>query len=162
MIYALLLAWAVGLGFGGFVTHAFDKAEIQRLESAILEGNTKAEHELYAIQTEVDAAERQAANLNDQLEAARSQSVATANALSARVASAGRLYDRHQNCEGAVPERERAGQPETQTEPADFSGRLAEIVRRADETAIYAQTCWQFVTNNCGIKQGAGDGKPGH
>lgn len=151
MLYAFLAVFLAGLGAGGFAVHQFDAAEIVSLESAIHEGNLKSEKEFEKAQADVLMAKAKAEQFNNELELSRAQSIQTINALTDRVAAAGRLYARRQNCKNAVPGGERSGEPETAAEPADFSGRLAEIVRRADETAVYAQSCWRFVNKNCGI-----------
>jgi hypothetical protein len=151
MLYAFLAVFLAGLGAGGFAVHQFDAAEIVRLESAIHEGNLKAEKEFEIAQSEIVMAQAKAEKFNQELELSRAQSIQTINALTDRVAAAGRLYARRQNCAGSVSGGDRAGESEEAAEPADFSGRLAEIVRRADETAVYAQSCWRFVSNNCGV-----------
>lgn len=159
MIYAALAVFLVGLGLGITATHQFDKAEIQNLQFAIASGNARADAELKQAQAKVEAATTKADQLAYQIEESHEENLKTVRSLTDRVAAAGRMYAGRQNCKNTVPAGESAGQPKDTAEPADFSGRLAEIVRRADETAVYAQACWQFVSNNCGIQTEANNGR---
>lgn len=151
MIYAFAVVFAFGSLVGGYAAHEFSQAEILRLQTAIERGNMQAEADLKQAQAEAAHNAEKAANLTHQIELSHVQAIQTANALTDRVAAASRVYASRQNCTNAVSaSASTVDAAQTASQP-DFSNGLAEIVRRADQTAIYAQSCWQFVSANCGI-----------
>lgn len=150
---------------GGLTAHQYDKVKIIRLQAAMTEANNQAEHALQQAQAQTLEATAKAEQLNRTLDEEHQANLAQVAELSSRVAAAGRAYHagrmhpQRQSCADPLPAGADSNEPATAPASPDFPDRLAEIVRRADETAVYAQSCWQFVTNNCGIAQGAPDGK---
>ena len=159
MIYAFLAAFVFGLMTGGTAIYQIEKATVQRLEFAIVEANTKAEQELHAAQEKVKNAEILAANLRDTIEAEHAENIKQVGALNARVVAAGRLFNSRKNCQNTVSKSDSTDITDSQAARTDFPTGLAEIVRRADETAVYAQSCWKFVVNNCGVQNVDNSGK---
>lgn len=144
MIYGYIAIALMIFGAGAWTGYTLESANTQRLQLAIVQSNLEAEQELSAAKNRVSDAEQRAKRFNDQLEAARDQSLNTANALIDRVRSASK-----QDCKNPMPSRNGAGV--SQREAADHS-RLDEFSRLARDSAAYAESCWQFVTHNCGIE----------
>lgn len=150
MIYAFIASFVIGC-LGGFATaHQFDAAKILTLETAIERGNIQAEIDLSIAQVEAAHNAEKAEKLNQQIEVAHAQSIETANALTDRVAAAARLYASRSNCQNAVSGGNSSGSidGESADRLSREIGELAGEIKRAD---VYAQSCWQFVSANCGI-----------
>lgn len=139
MMYAIAAAFILGIVSGAAGMRQWDSAEIVSLQAAIQEANTQSEVTLKLAQVRVEAATKEAEQLNTQLETSYEQSIATVNS----------YFDRVRNHRAAsrpnpVPSCESAGTPEaTSTEFAEIAYRLE----------AYADSCRAFVTSNCGITQ---------
>ena len=63
----------------------------------------------------------------------------------------------HTNCSGTLPKSSGPGTPTDATDltelPEEFAGLLRNESLRADNLAVYADECYHFVNNQCGIKQ---------
>lgn len=138
MLYAIAAAFISGLLFGAAGMRQWDSAEIVSLQAAIQEANTQSEVTLKLAQVKVEAATKEAENLNTELEKSYEQSVATANAYFDRVRN-----NRAASRPNPVPSCESAGTPETTT---------TEFAETAYRIEAYAKSCWRFVENGCGIK----------
>lgn len=154
MIYAYLAALLIAFAAGFGVSHQLEKAETQRLTMAIERSNSEAEMTLQAAKTKVAASDTAALQFKNQLETAHEQSIQTINTLHDRLATVS-LPASHQNCANTLPASSSAGIAKTETGSEQFSTDFAQLVKtesyRADTVAAYAESCWQFVTNNCGI-----------
>ena len=138
MLYAIAAAFVLGIASGAAGMRQWDSAEIVSLKAAIQEANTQSEVTLKLAQVKVEAATKEAENLNTELEKSYEQSVATANAYFDRVRN-----NRAASRPNAVPSCESAGTPETTT---------TEFAETAYRIEAYAKSCWRFVENGCGIK----------
>ena len=154
MIYAyigsLLIAFAAGFG----LSHQLEKAETQRLTLAIERSNNEAQLTLQAAKTKVAALDTAALQFKNQLETAHDQSIKTINSLHDQLATA-RLSASDQNSANPLSASSSAGIATTETGSEQFSTDFDRLVKaeayRADTVAAYAESCWRFVTNNCGI-----------
>lgn len=152
MPYAYIIAAASIFAAGFGLSHQLDKVEIQSLQMAIERGNAEAEMTLQAAKSRVDQAAIEAAAANKQLESSHAQSIQTINAYRADLDN--RLHDRSASRRNAVPACTGSGNLDEATGAADVSERsIADLAFRADQVAAYAQACWKFVSNNCGISQ---------
>lgn len=156
MIYAYA-ALALAIFGGGFASgYRFELSNTQRLELAIQRSNSEAEQVLQAAKLKVADADTQAAQLNKQIEVSHAQSINTINTLSARVSDAARMYNaRHKDCANSLPADTNTAIPTGEPGALDTTARIIEFAQRAaklgDESSEYAQQCWAFVNNNCGI-----------
>ena len=148
-VYIIAAASIFAAGFG--LSHQLDKAEIQALQAAIERGNSEALHRLELSERKLLDANHQADLLNQQLEASHAQSIETINAYRSDLDN--RLYERSTRRRNTVPACPGAGNTEAEAASTDLSERaIADLAARADQVATYAQACWQFVNNDCGIK----------
>lgn len=143
MIYAYV-ALAIAIFSGGFASgYRFELSNTQRLELAIQRSNSEAEQVMQAAKLKVAEADMQSEKRNQQIEIIHVQNLSTVNSLVDRVHSAGR-----QDCASPLPRSKGASVPTPET--AD-SSRLEQFTSLAGQSAAYAESCWAFVTNNCGI-----------
>jgi len=154
MAYAFLACLLAGFGVGAWFTHRFDAAEIQALQSAIDQGNAQSALILQTATAQVAEAAAKAQQAKQQLELSHAQSIATVNDYAAR------LHDSLARRTDAVSRRICPGISASTTDPAYLPAALAGVLQyvdgettRADAVASYAQSCWQFVSNNCGVKK---------
>lgn len=138
MLYAIAAAFILGIVSGAAGMRQWDSSEILVLESAIQEANTQSEVTLKLAQVKVEAATKEAEHLNTELEKSYEQSIATVNSYFDRVRN-----NRAASRPNPVPSCESAGTPET---------TAAEFAETAYRIEAYAQNCWRFVENECGIR----------
>lgn len=123
---------------------------ITNLRLAIEQGNLEAQVVLQKAQQQVAQSEKAAIRANRELEVSHEQSLKSINSLHdeltnrLRAKSSASRKDPVPSCEST--EVSGAG-----TTPSDVSTRIIDMAHRADELAVYAQACWQFVKSNCGI-----------
>ena len=138
MLYAIAAAFILGLISGATGMRQIDASEITILKSAIERGNIQADVKLKMAQVEVKAATEKAEQANIELEKSYEQSITTVNAYFDRVRS-----NRAASNPNTVPSCESAGTPET---------TAAEFAETAYKLEAYAQSCWRFIENECGIR----------
>lgn len=145
MLYVHAFIALIVFGAGYAASTAVHQSQIQRLESAIVQANLESEQVLAMAKARVQQAETEALHFSQQLETSHDQSLATINALHDQ------LRDGIARGANAVPVCPRPGTPETATESADVSTAIADLAYQADLVAAYAQNCWQFVSQDCGL-----------
>lgn len=155
MTYLLAIVAAISLASGYGVAYKVYSGEIRAMEIAIEASNIASKQLLERTQADVKKAEEKAAGLNQEIDRANEQNIHTINALDARL-DAVRLYPPPKSCRtNSVPKRTSAANAVGQTDNAEFSANFDRTVkakaRIADETANYAQMCWRFVSNKCGL-----------
>jgi len=152
MPYILIVIFALGAGAGGFGVHYFDGIKIAGLEKSIAVANAKAADDLAQAQKKIIVAQNMAAEFNAKLEKEHDEKTKQINTINGRLVNAIRMYkNSRKNCGVTVSDDTGSRVVDEQAGGTDFSTRLAELARRADLTAQYAQTCYSFVNNNCGI-----------
>lgn len=145
MLYVhAFLAFAI-FSAGFTASTAVHQSQIDALESVIVQANLESEHTLAMAKARVQQAEVESLHLSQQLETGNAQSLATINALHDQ------LHDGVTRGANAVPGCPRPSAPATAAEPADVSTALAELAYQADIVAAYAQSCWKFVSHDCGL-----------
>jgi len=156
MPYVLVASFSLGLALGFTAGELLQSSRVTALKVAIEKANGEARTKLAEAQQAVINATEQAAQFNIQLETAHEQNVSTINALRDRLSTAG-LPTCSENRRNTVPARTGANAAANATEHTELPRDFVELVKsesyRADQVAEYAKQCWQFVTNNCGIKQ---------
>jgi hypothetical protein len=150
--YALLAGLVIGFGGGVTIGYKWNEAELTACNAAIERGNIIAQNVLDAAVAQKSLDESKAQQLNQQIEVSHAQAVSTVNALSDRAADAARrLYSvRNQGCTNALPSSSGAGGIE-EAAADGFSQEVRKTIYDIGVADAYAQACWQFVTNNCGI-----------
>jgi hypothetical protein len=138
MIYALVVSFVVGLLSGAGAMHQFDQGQIVRLRTAIELGNREAAQTLSAAMAKLNEAQQLARQNNEALQASYDQNLSTINAYFDRVRA--KRSTSHSNpvpgCASAEP----------------FTATAADFAETAYKLEAWAQSCWQFVANQCGIK----------
>lgn len=138
MLYAFLAAFLAGLSIGATAMRHWDSAEIQSLQNAIAQANAQADLTLAVAKGKVEKATQEAEHANSELEKSYAQNVTTVNAYFDRLRD-----HRATGRTNAVPSCESAGTPETTS---------AEFAQTAYQIEAYANSCWRFVENECGIR----------
>lgn len=151
-IAAIIFVIGAGLGFSGSTW--LYSSRIESLSTALSVSNEKAELELEAAKQRVEKATVEAQQLNNQLSNAHEQTIKTVNYLRDRLSST-RLPTCSEDNRNPMPTSASAAGVSTQTGydelPTDFIELVKSEAYRADTVATYAETCWKFVTNNCGV-----------
>jgi len=142
MPYLLLISFFIGGILGGLI----QQTRIDKLQDIITISNDRAKQ----AQERLDQANNKAQELNQQLESYHEEGRKLADSLNQRVIDAGRLLYRCQR--SALPKGDDTGSTQEEAKQQELSEGIAQIVREADDVSIYAQTCYQFVIENCGIK----------
>lgn len=146
MIYAIAIAFLVGMGMGSIGQHKIDRAEILSLKHAIERGNAEAEAALNVAKQKVAASEAQAAQANQLIEKNHEATIVTISTLNDE------LRKRAASRPNPVSKCASADVVEDSAVPADLSERVVDMAFRADQVAAYAQACWEFVKTDCGTK----------
>lgn len=138
MLYAILTAFLMGSVLGAVGMNQLDKAEILGLQNAIAQANAQSEATLQLAKAKVEKATQEADHVNQELEKSYAQNITTVNAYFDRLRD-----HRAPSRPNAVPSCESAGTPETT--PTEFAETAYQI-------EAYANSCWRFVENECGIR----------
>ena len=155
-IYALIAATLFGSGYG--TCWKVMTRQIAVLNAQIEASNADAKRRLLESVTATETAERKAAEIVQQLENEYVKNIEL-NSVVGRSLDAVRMRVKtvHTNCPGAVSKSDSSGTPTGATDltelPADFEKLLRTEGLRADNLAVYADECYKFVNNQCGIKQ---------
>lgn len=157
MIYALLVIAAFSTGFG--VAYKIDSATINELKHQIEASNDQAASTLTSIQERVAEAHATAKAANTNLELAHAQSINTINAYHDAVKSK-RLHDPHRKNSGCPLSADtNTGLAFSSTETSELSAALTDFLIAesfsADQIGAYAQQCYAYVNNNCGLNNEA-------
>lgn len=155
-IYAILFALGFASGFG--ISHQVDKAEIVRMEDAIIAQKAEAHAILSSVQERIAAAQAKAKEANINLDKAHDQDIKTINAYRDALATA-RLHDpgRRPGGGSALSAGTDTGISQTETGTGELSAELTRFLQikfyAADKVAEYANQCYAFVVEqNCGIQ----------
>lgn len=138
MPYVLLAAIFAGTALGAILMSQWDSSTIFRLQNAIEQANIQSEVALRIARVKVERASQEAEQAKSELEKSYAQNISTVNAYFDRVRN-----NRTPGRTNTVPSCESAGTPETSS---------AEFARTAYQIEAYANSCWRFVENECGIK----------
>lgn len=155
-IYALIAATLFGSGYG--TCWKVMNQQVANLNAQIEASNADAKRRLLESTTATETAERNAAETAKQLEDEALKNIELNANVGRRLAAVRmRVKTVHTNCSGTVPKGSNPGTPTDATDsadlPEDFAGLLRGESLRADNLAVYASECYQFVNNQCGIKQ---------
>ena len=158
-MFYLQMALAIIFYAGGYTTAwQLGAKKIAVLEAQIAVANDHA-NELLAVHRQViKAAEEKAATVSVQLETDYVQHTKAINGLKHTLAVT-RLRDPNsrQNSSNTLSESSNPKKPNPATDTFDLSENLTRLLRsesyRADTVAIYAEECFKFVRNNCGVAQ---------
>jgi hypothetical protein len=139
MIVAMA-AFAVGAVSAWWTTSGYKDAKFQAFKSAADAAYSKAQAKTLEIELKNQV-------LAKELDSAYRQSKRDIDRLSSELATV-RLRDPNaRSC--PMPEPTTAGKPQGQAAGADLSAELTELLRaesrRADEAALYAQTCYRWI-----------------
>ena len=137
-----MAAFAVGAVSAWWTTSGYKDAKFQAFKSAADAAYAKAQAKTLEI-------ELKNAVLAKELDSAYRQSKRDIDRLSSELATV-RLRDPNaRSC--PVPNPPTTGSAENQTPGADLSDQLTQLLlaesRRADEAALYAQTCYRWITD---------------
>jgi len=155
-LYALLAATLFGSGYG--TCWKVMTRQVAVLNAQIEVSNADAKRRLLESTTATEEAERKAAETAQQLEDEYIKNIEL-NADIARSLATVRMRVKtvNTNCRGTVPKSSSPGTPTDATDtaelPEDFERLLRAEGLRADNLAVYADECYHFVNNQCGIKQ---------
>ena len=158
LIYTLAATLIIGLISGGTIGFKFEEAQALKYKNALELANIISAETLSKAKAELSIANVSAINLNKDLENANFQHIQTINAYSDKLhdAIAKRLHDSTARCSNTLPKANSTSKSVENARgsglPKDYVGFLEQQLKLADETAVYAQTCFKFVNANCGIK----------
>jgi hypothetical protein len=150
------LVFIVGIALGFVGEYKISREQIEHMELALQTQKVEAQTLLTAATDRIAKAEADARNANQQLDKSHETAINSINALHDSFATA-RLRDpgRRPSRGCAEPTGASAGQPESQADSAELSAELTRFLvdqaYRADQVAVYAETCHRFVSTNCGI-----------
>ena len=155
-IYALIAATLFGSGYG--TCWKVMNQQVANLNAQIEASNADAKRRLLESVTATETAERNAAETAKQLEDETHKNIELNADLARRLATVRmRVKTVHTNCSNALPKSSSPSTPTDETDsadlPAEFAGLLRNESLRADNLAVYADECYHFVNNQCGIKQ---------
>ena len=155
-IYAIIAVTLFGSGYG--TCWRVMTRQVAALNAQIEVSNADAKRRLLESTTATEEAERKAAETAQQLEDEYIKNIEL-NADIARSLATVRMRVKtvNTNCRDTVPKGGSPGTPTDATDtaelPADFERLLRTEGLRADNLAVYADECYRFVNNQCGIKQ---------
>ena len=155
-LYALLAATLFGSGYG--TCWKVMTRQVATLNAQIEVSNADAKRRLLESTTATETAERNAAETAQQLETEYVKNIEL-NRVVGRSLDAVRMRVKtvRTNCSNTLSKSDNSGTPTGATDtaelPADFEKLLRDESLRADNLAVYADECYHFVNNQCGIKQ---------
>ena len=155
-LYALLAATLFGSGYG--TCWKVMTRQVATLNAQIEVSNADAKRRLLESVTATEVAERKAAETAQQLETEYVKNIEL-NRVVGRSLDAVRMRVKtvRTNCSNTLSKSDNSGTPTGATDltelPADFTKLLRDESLRADNLAVYADECYKFVNNQCGIKQ---------
>ena len=155
-IYALIAVTLFGSGYG--TCWKVMTRQVAALKAQIEVSNADAKRRLLESVTATETAERKAAEIVQQLENEYVKNIEL-NSVVGRSLDAVRMRVKtvHTNCPDAVSKSDSSGTPTGATDltelPEDFKRLLRVEGLRSDDLAVYANECYEFVNNQCGIKQ---------
>ena len=132
--------------------------QVANLNAQIEASNADAKRRLLESVTATETAELKAAETAKQLEDEALKNIELNSDLARSLATVRmRVKTVNTNCRGTVPKGSSPGIPTDATDFTDLPEDFAELLRaeglRADNLAVYASECYQFVNQQCGIKQ---------
>lgn len=139
MMYAFAAIAAISFLLGYGLADKVSADKIGKLEHAIIEANLTADAVLQAHIAQKKQNELEAEAKSVELEKSYEQSVATVNAYYDRLQSSHKARSRN-----AMPVCEGSGASEGTPETTEFE-------RQAYTVDAWAESCYQFVNDNCGI-----------
>ena len=155
-IYAIVAVALFGSGYG--TCWKVMTRQVAALNAQIEVSNADAKRRLLESTTATEEAERKAAETAQQLETEYVKNIELNRVVGHSLdAVRMRVKTVHTNCANALPKSSDTGTPTDATDtaelPADFERLLRAEGLRADNLAVYADECYHFVNNQCGIKQ---------
>jgi len=155
-IYALIAATLFGSGYG--TCWKVMTRQIAVLNAQIEASNADAKRRLLESTVATETAELKAAETAKQLEDEALKNIELNADVGRRLAAVRmRVKTVHTNCSGTLPKSSSPSTPTDATDltelPEEFAGLLRNESLRADNLAVYADECYHFVNNQCGIKQ---------
>lgn len=155
MIYAYIIAALSIFGAGFALSHQLDKAEVQSLQMAIERGNAESEMTLNLAKAKVEAAAKEAAIANQQLESSHDQNIRTINSYRDKLATVslrdpGKSHSRcasAENSDTGIHQEDGASEDRLSREATEFlwseasAAAIAATERNALLTFIKEQNC---------------------
>jgi len=143
MLYGIIAIIIASFGSGFYTAHSIDNAEIFALKNAIEKANEQGHSAMQEATRIVNKAQKEALEINNELDKANESSINTINAYYDRVQSS---HKASSHC--TVPKSDNSNvNTEHETNRYDI---LAEL-HRADLAAIEKNTLLKFIKGNCGI-----------
>jgi len=142
MLYGIIAIIIASFGSGFYTAHSIDNAEIFALKNAIEKANEQGRSAMQEATRIVNKAQKEAIEINNELDKANESSINTINAYYDRV----RQTKPHSNCPVSKSDNTSIN-TEYETNRYDI---LAEL-HRADLAAIEKNTLLKFIKGNCGI-----------
>ena len=132
--------------------------QVAALNSQIEVSNADAKRRLLESVTATETAERKAAEIVQQLENEYVKNIELNRVVGHSLdAVRMRVKTVRTNCSNTLSKSDSSGTPTGATDltelPTDFEKLLRTEGLRADNLAVYADECYRFVNNQCGIKQ---------
>lgn len=153
----LIIALVVGAFVSGYgLAWQHDYKQLAEMEAQIELSNSEAARISGEATTKVQAAESEAALIAIQLESDHVKATQSAADLRSAL-GAMQLRDpgQRQRCPNPVSKSASAREPETDPDPGQLSAESAGFLRdqafKADTVANFANECYRFMINNCGI-----------
>ena len=155
-IYALIAATLFGSGYG--TCWRVMTRQVAALNAQIEVSNADAKRRLLESVTATENAERKASETAQQLENEYVKNIELNRVVGHSLDVVRmRVKTVHTNCTNTLPKSDSAGTLEETTDtselPKDFERLLRSEGLRSDDLAVYANECYEFVNNQCGIKQ---------
>jgi len=142
MLYGIIAIIIASFGSGFYTAHSIDNAEIFALKNAIEKANEQGRSAMQEATRIVNKAQKEAIEINNELDKANESSINTINAYYDRV----RQTKPRSNCPVSKSDNTSIN---TEHEPNRYD-ILAEL-HRADIAAIEKNTLLKFIKGNCGI-----------
>jgi hypothetical protein len=142
MLYGIIAIVIASFGSGFYTAHSIDNAEIFALKNAIEKANEQGRSAMQEATRIVNKAQKEALEINNELDKANESSINIINAYYDRV----RQTKPRSNCPVSKSDNTNVN-PEHETNRYDI---LAEL-HRADLAAIEKNTLLKFIKGNCGI-----------
>lgn len=159
MPYLFIASILVAFLTGGFAGYRINEFKIDMLERSIEFASIQARNDLIEAQRQTEEAQKNAIKSNRELDKAHESAIKTINSLHADLADAidarlraERAKDHSDALSAGSNPRDSKKASSIETEfSTELSAVIAEKARLADELAIYADTAFKFINNNCGI-----------
>ena len=157
MIPIFIILFLMSFMSGGLTIHFIDRKQIVSLNHEIYTANEAAKEQLLIASNRVTNAEKNAQDLNNELETARNQSIQTINNYHDQLANISMFNTAATNKTGqcALSANTNTSKSKDSTSTANVSEAFDRFLKselyEADKVAEYANECFIFIHDNYGI-----------